>query len=92
MNLISRHPSPSRRANHANLKRWTHELLRLDDDATLTINEVRCPEPGCPDLETVIGISCAPGRWRRLRVPRPVADVTREDLRIAAQDVLKELP
>ena len=92
MNLISRHPSLSRRANHANLKRWTHELLRLDDDATLTINEVRCPEPGCPDLETVIGISCAPGRWRRLRVPRPVADVTREDLRIAAQDVLKELP
>lgn len=92
MNLISRHSSPSRRANHANLKRWTHELLRLDDDATLTINEVRCPEPGCPDLETVIGISCAPGRWRRLRVPRPVADVTREDLRIAAQDVLKELP
>ena len=92
MNLISRHPSPSRRANHANLKRWTHELLRLDDVAALTINEVRCPEPGCPDLETVIGISCAPGRWRRLRVPRPVADVTREDLRIAAQDVLKELP
>ena len=92
MNLISLHPTPSRRANHSNLKRWTHELLRLDDDAPLTINEVRCPEPGCPDLETVIGISCAPGRWRRLRVPRPVADVTREDLRIAAQDVLKELP
>ena len=92
MNLISLHPTPSRRANHANLKRWTHELLRLDDDATLTINEVRCPEPGCPDLATVIGISCAPGRWRRLRVPRSVADVTREDLRIAAQDVLKELP
>ena len=68
-----------------------HKLL-LDDDATLTINEVRCPEPGCPDLETVIGISCAPGRWRRLRVPRPVADVTREDLRIAAQDLLTEMP
>lgn len=47
---------------------------------TVSIHELRCREPGCPDLETVIAI------WRpgqaplRLRVAKPVAAVTEADL------------
>ena len=78
--LFNSAPPPSRRANHADLKRWTRELLRLADDATLTVSELRCTEPGCPDLETVIGISVTPGQWRKLRVLKPATEVTRAEL------------
>jgi hypothetical protein len=89
MNLGDFNSPTSRRANHAQLKRWTRQLLHLDDDATLTINELRCLEPGCPDLETVIGISTAPGQWRRLRVARAAAEVTEADLRLAVDNLLQ---
>jgi hypothetical protein len=87
--LISFQPSgrhqPSRRsravARHAaRLKSFVADGLKLSDDCTVSVNEVRCAEPGCPDLETVIVI------WRpgqeplRLRCLKPVAAVTEEDI------------
>lgn len=69
-----------RRAVQARLKRWTRELLDLRGEVTLTVGELRCPDPECPDLETVIGISVEPGHWRRLRLRKPASEVTRPDL------------
>ncbi len=80
LDLLDSAQSPRRRENHANLKRWTRELLELGNECTLTISELRCAEPDCPDLETVIGISVTPGQWHKLRVPKPSAEVTRADL------------
>ena len=87
--LISFQPSgrrqPSRRsragARHAaRLKRFVTARLKLGDDCTVLVNEVRCAEPGCPDLETVIAI-WRPGRAPlRLRCLKPVAAVTEEDV------------
>lgn len=91
MNLLSHQSPPSRRASIAHVKRWTRELLHLDDEVTLTIHELRCAEPGCPDLETVIGISTAPGQWRRLRIPRALASLTRDDLEAAARQLLSDV-
>ncbi len=82
---------PGRCESHAHIKRWTRELLHLDEEVTVTINELRCAEPGCPDLETVIGISPAPGQWRRLRIPRALADLTRDDLKAAARHLLSDV-
>jgi hypothetical protein len=89
MNLSDFNSPMGRRTNHAQLKRWTRELLHLDEDVTITINELRCPEPGCPDLETVIGISPAPGQWRRLRVAQAAAEVTEADLRLAVDNLVQ---
>ena len=92
MNLLGAQSPLPRHSYYARLKRWTREFLHLDEDVTLTIQELRCAEPGCPDLETVIGISQAPGQWQRLRIARPAADVTREDLRTAASHLLTGNP
>ena len=88
--LLLQSPSGPR-PSHAQVKRWTRELLRLDEEVTLTIHLLRCAEPGCPDLETVIGISPAPGQWRRLRIPRALADLTRDDLDAAARHLLSDV-
>lgn len=69
-----------RRSVQARLKEWTRELLGLGEDSALTVSELSCADPGCPDLETVIGISVEPGQWRRLRIRKPAAEVTRSDL------------
>lgn len=69
-----------RRSVQARLKQWTRELLDLGGEVTLTVGELQCPDPECPDLETVIGISVEPGQWRRLRFRKPASEVTRADL------------
>jgi len=72
---------PERRRTHlARIKAWTRELLRLDHTVPLIVREVRCPEPDCPDVETVVGIGTSLGHWRRLKIAKPAAFVTRDDL------------
>ena len=51
-----------------------------DDTCTVSVNEVRCAEPGCPDVETVIAIFRPATAPRRLRILKPVSAVKREDL------------
>jgi hypothetical protein len=40
----------------AALKRWTVELLGLDDEAVVLVSESRCADPACPLVETVLGV------------------------------------
>jgi hypothetical protein len=87
-NLIPLHPDPDRRPSHRD--RAAAPARRLKElvlarwgglaGVTVSVNEVRCYEPGCPDLATVIAI------WRpgqaplRLRIAKPVAAITDADL------------
>lgn len=81
VNLDPELGEPERRCTHlARIKGWTRELLGLENSVPLIVRELRCPEPDCLDVETVIGITTAPGHWRRLKVAKPAAAVTREDL------------
>ncbi|QND69826.1 hypothetical protein [Tardiphaga robiniae] len=36
------------------IKAETRSALRLDDDTTVSVSELSCSDPGCPDVETVI--------------------------------------
>jgi hypothetical protein len=79
MNLFDSAPRPDLSATRR-VKEWTRELLTLGDDVTITVNEVRCADEDCPDVETIIGALFGPGRQRRWKVMAPVAAVTREQL------------
>jgi hypothetical protein len=58
------------------VKRWTHEYLRLPDDAVVSVSEFACSDPGCPLLETVIVVFDA-GTTRTWKLTRPRAAVTK---------------
>ena len=58
------------------LKDWTRELLALDDEVTVTVNEVRCADEGCTDVEIIIGVLYGHGRQERWTVDAPAAEVT----------------
>jgi hypothetical protein len=64
----------------AKVKEWVRERCQLPDDAVVMVTELRCAEPGCPPIETVIAILGAPGGRRQFRIHQEVADVTLEDI------------
>ncbi|MBJ3778063.1 hypothetical protein [Acuticoccus mangrovi] len=45
------------------------------DQAAITVAELRCAEPGCPPVETVITVREADGRLRQWRIAKPIAEV-----------------
>lgn len=64
----------------ANLKREVHRLLDLPADVVVSVAELACHEPGCPEIETVIGIMIEGRPPRTARIHKPIPDVTGDDL------------
>lgn len=70
-------PHPNTLPEHTQaIKQWTRECLKLDDEAVVTVSEFACSDPGCPLLETVIGVF-EPKQTRTWKLTRPRAAVTK---------------
>jgi hypothetical protein len=64
----------------AEVKEWATEVFRLGSDASVMVTELRCTEPGCPPLETVIAILDRPGQPRQYKIHKAIADLTFADV------------
>lgn len=64
----------------ANLKREVHRLLDLPEAVVVSIAELACHEPGCPEIETVIGIMIEGRPPRIARIHKPIPEVANQDL------------
>ena len=64
----------------AAIKRWTMDLFHLPEDTSVLVTELRCTEPGCPPLETVIAILDTPGHPRQHKIHKGHREVTRDDV------------
>lgn len=67
-------------------RRLTEEvraLLALTEDDGVTVSEIACSHPECGDAETVILIMRLGKRTEAVKVLKPMASVTTEDLRQA---------
>ena len=60
-------------------------LFEAREDDVVVVNELRCTEPGCPPLETVIALLRSGSAPRQVKVHKPVIDVTEDDLRAAIE-------
>jgi hypothetical protein len=65
------------------LKTATRRLLSLSDDAVVSVTELACPDPGCPDIETVVAILIAGERPRTARFQKRIPEVDPSDLAAA---------
>lgn len=79
MSLLEPRPRTDRAAV-ARIRTWAKELWRLPQDAAITVTELRCSEPGCPPLETVVVVAPRPGETFQRKVHKPAGQVTRDDL------------
>lgn len=64
------------------IKGWTRAALSLGEGA-LAVNEIVCADPACPGYETVVLIMAPGQRTRAVKVPKPLAEVTEQDIRDA---------
>ena len=64
----------------AAIREWAAEVFRLPPEASVMVAELRCTEPGCPPLETVIAILDQPGQPRQFKIHKAIADVTFADV------------
>ncbi|MEO1392367.1 MAG: hypothetical protein AAFV90_05615 [Cyanobacteria bacterium J06634_5] len=60
------------------LKSWVYETLALDQTVPISISQLKCTEPGCPPLETVIAVMSQPPQTYKIH--RPAAEIERADV------------
>ncbi|KAB1075138.1 hypothetical protein [Methylobacterium planeticum] len=66
--------------------------LALGDGDALHVNAVACPDPGCPDTETVVLVMRAGRPTRALRLRKAPGDATQEDVRALAAEEAEPAP
>lgn len=64
----------------ARLKRDLVMALGLGEADALAVNEISCPDPGCPDLETIVLVMRAGAPTRALRMRCPMDAVGPADI------------
>lgn len=62
------------------VKAWAQEFLPISDDATVSVMELECREPGCPPLETVIAVMEAGKQTLQWKLHKAIPEISREDL------------
>ncbi|MEM9135475.1 MAG: hypothetical protein AAF962_26460 [Actinomycetota bacterium] len=62
----------------ARVRAWVRGEID-DDETTVLVTELACTEPGCPPLETVIGLLGADGQVQH-KLHKPLAEVTQADV------------
>jgi hypothetical protein len=83
--LFQKRTDPRQAEASRRVKEWARALWSASEDDTIAVNELRCSEPGCPPIETVVALLCAGGAKQQLRVHKPVLEVTHEDLKEALE-------
>ena len=62
------------------IKELISEGFGLPEITTLAVAELRCHEPGCPPIETVITARHADGPAQDWRIAKPIKDITSKDV------------
>lgn len=62
---------------------WTRAAAGLEVDAVVKVNEIVCADPACPGMETILLLMPAGLPSRAVKVGKPMAEVTDDDVRQA---------
>lgn len=61
------------------IKSWARQLLKVPDDAVVSVSELACHVPGCPPKETVILVMQGK-ETVQASIHKPMMDVREEDV------------
>jgi hypothetical protein len=82
MNLFDPKP-PANSEKILQIRSWVKDRLDLDEETIVMVSELRCSEPGCPPLETLIAVLDGPGQRRQFKFHKAIADMTTNDIDVA---------
>ncbi|MEM9004935.1 MAG: hypothetical protein AAGE59_15600 [Cyanobacteria bacterium P01_F01_bin.86] len=78
MDLFSQsRPNPNPAALQQ-IKAWVYDLLKLDPEIGISVSQLKCTEPGCPPIETVINILSQP--VQQYKIHKALGDIDLDDL------------
>lgn len=58
------------------LRETVRRVLTCTEDDTVIVQELTCVEPGCPPIETVIGVQRQDGSQTTVKIHMPVTEVS----------------
>jgi len=62
------------------IKEWVRAHFRVPVEIPVLVTEIRCDQPGCAPVETLVAI-LEPGGRRQYKSMRPMKEVKKEDIR-----------
>ena len=77
MDMFNRRTSSGRAGS---VKTWVIEGLGLNDSDLVTVAELKCHEPDCPPIETLISVHSIDGNRRDWRMYKPISEITQSDI------------
>ncbi len=78
MDLFSRTNLKADPAKVKQVKTWIAEIFNLDEQVTISLNQLTCRELDCPPIETVIFImEQVP---RQYKIHKSIAEIKRSDI------------
>jgi hypothetical protein len=80
---FGRRPSPADAAVRDAILTWVRAVAGLGAEAVIKVNEIVCADPACPGMETVLLLMPAGGATRAVKISKPMAEVTEDDVRRA---------
>ena len=86
MNLFDPKP-PVNTEKISEIQCWVRDRLALAEDTIVMVSELRCSEPGCPPLETVMAVLEGPRQSRQFKVHKSIAEMTQNDVELAMRGV-----
>ncbi|MCJ2022760.1 hypothetical protein [Methylobacterium sp. J-067] len=78
--------SAERSALAARLKGEIAPSLGLGPDDAISVNEIACADPGCPDMETIVLVMRAGQPTRALRIRNAMEAVDAADIAALAEE------
>ncbi|MBI2899038.1 MAG: hypothetical protein HYY17_02565 [Planctomycetes bacterium] len=61
------------------IKEWVRAHFKVPEAIPVLVTEIRCDQPGCAPVETIIAILDPAGR-QQWKSPRPMREVRKEDI------------
>lgn len=61
------------------VKAWIREKMNLNEEVMITVSELQCAEPNCPDMETVIVIFDSENT-RQFKIRKPLNYIRKWDI------------
>lgn len=78
MDLFSRTNLKADPAKVKQVKTWIAEILNLNEQVTISLNQLTCREPDCSPIETAIVIVEQPPK--QYKIHKSIAEIERSDV------------
>ena len=81
--MFNKRDDETRSAAIRAIKQMARGIFDAAEDDVIVVSELKCSEPGCPPLETVVVLLKAGAQPRQIKLHKAAVDVNEDDLRIA---------